>query len=78
MLPNDRLTTTKMGGSKPAPTNATPRLSASLLLLNEKNEVLMIQRTTDSRTFAGMHVSGSDLVCRIEPCSDSDIVLSTS
>ncbi|KAG8817050.1 hypothetical protein FRC17_000078 [Serendipita sp. 399] len=36
---------------------AEPRLSASLLLVNAKNEVLVIQRTKESSSFPGMHVS---------------------
>ncbi|KAG8829559.1 hypothetical protein FRC18_009233 [Serendipita sp. 400] len=32
-----------------------PRLSASLLLVNAKNEVLVIQRTKESSSFPGMH-----------------------
>lgn len=34
-----------------------PRPSASLILVNAKNEVLMVQRNPDSRSFAGAHVS---------------------
>jgi len=45
-----------MSGLKHAREKADPRLSASVILLNEKHDVLMIQRVKDSRTFSGMHV----------------------
>lgn len=48
---------TASGDSTRRPEPAKPRLSASILLLNAKNEILMIQRTKESRTFSGMHVS---------------------
>ncbi|KAL4077241.1 NUDIX domain-containing protein [Scleroderma yunnanense] len=34
----------------------TPRPSASLILVNEHNEVLLVQRNTQARSFAGTHV----------------------
>lgn len=52
-MPANRRTSSTRATSNAAP---EPRLSASLLLVNAKNEVLMIQRTKESRTFAGMHV----------------------
>ncbi len=36
---------------------AIPRLSASLIVVNEKNEILLIKRNITSTSFAGMHVS---------------------
>ncbi|KAI5119954.1 hypothetical protein M0805_002143 [Coniferiporia weirii] len=37
-------------------TPAPPRPSASLIVVNARNEVLMVQRSTDSRSFAGAYV----------------------
>ncbi|PVF99213.1 hypothetical protein CPB86DRAFT_703740 [Serendipita vermifera] len=55
--PKRQVSTTTSGTdrSKDSKEPVKPRLSASLLLVNSKNEVLMIQRTKESRTFAGMH-----------------------
>lgn len=33
-----------------------PRPSASLILVNEHNEVLLVQRNPQARSFAGTHV----------------------
>lgn len=40
-----------------AKTPAVPRHSASLVLVNSRNEVLMVQRNPDARSFGGVHVS---------------------
>lgn len=42
----------------------TPRPSASLILVNSANEVLLIQRNK-GHSFGGMHVSHSDLHCQV-------------
>ena len=36
---------------------AVPRPSASLIVVNPRNEVLLVHRNPKSGTFAGMHVS---------------------
>lgn len=36
---------------------STPRLSASLIVINAQNEVLLVQRNPKSSAFASMHVS---------------------
>ena len=38
---------------------ATPRPSASLIIVNERNEILLVHRNPKASTFAGMHVSSS-------------------
>ena len=38
-------------------TPAVPRPSASLILVNARNEILLVHRNPRSSTFAGMHVS---------------------
>ncbi|KIK98086.1 hypothetical protein PAXRUDRAFT_824271 [Paxillus rubicundulus Ve08.2h10] len=48
MTPPDRL------GPKDPP--AVPRLSASLVVINHRNEVLLVQRNPQARSFAGAHV----------------------
>lgn len=41
---------------KEGQTPSIPRPSSSLIVINDKNEVLMVQRNPDSRSFAGAHV----------------------
>ncbi|KAH0613479.1 uncharacterized protein H6S33_005365 [Morchella sextelata] len=53
-LPRHTTTTSRM--STAAKTPAVPRLSASLLLLNPRNEILLIHRPTHSSTFPNAHV----------------------
>lgn len=48
MAPPDR------PGPKDPP--AEPRLSASLVVINDRNEVLLVQRNPQARSFAGAHV----------------------
>jgi hypothetical protein len=36
---------------------AEPRLSASLAVVNNRNEILLVQRNTQATSFAGIHVS---------------------
>jgi len=38
------------------------RLSASLVLVNSRNEILLVQRNPQATSFAGTHVSGSILL----------------
>ena len=53
-------------------TPAIPRLSASLVVINHRNELLLVHRNPKSGTFAGMHVR---VVVRLISCSESDILL---
>lgn len=41
-------------GESPKPTE--PRLSASLILINSHNEILLVQRNPQAKSFAGQHV----------------------
>ena len=38
----------------------TPRPSASLVVVNERNEILLVRRNPKASAFAGMHVRCSD------------------
>lgn len=40
-----------------SPKSTEPRLSASLVLVNSYNEILLVQRNPQARSFAGQHVS---------------------
>ncbi|KAH7923552.1 hypothetical protein BV22DRAFT_1048098 [Leucogyrophana mollusca] len=43
--------------SRPAkPSPAEPRPSASLIIVNERNEILLVQRNPEARSFGGTHV----------------------
>ncbi|KAJ7940199.1 NUDIX hydrolase domain-like protein [Mycena leptocephala] len=46
-------TSTSPASKVPAP---TPRPSASLVVINSRNEVLFVQRNPEARSFAGVHV----------------------
>jgi hypothetical protein len=44
------------GSSTPPSTPTTPRSSASLVIINERNEILLVRRNPKSTAFGGMHV----------------------
>lgn len=46
-------------GSSPSPSKSptvTPRPSASLVIVNEHNEILLVRRNPKATAFGGMHV----------------------
>jgi len=43
-------------GSTPKPPPPTPRPSASLVIINDRNEILLVQRNPKASAFGGMHV----------------------
>ncbi|KAH7889528.1 hypothetical protein F5I97DRAFT_1924065 [Phlebopus sp. FC_14] len=45
-----------MHSAERSPTPVEPRPSASLIIINDRNEVLLVQRNPQARSFAGIHV----------------------
>lgn len=46
----------KPGSAKARPTPAIPRPSASVIVVNPQNEILLVQRNPKSNSFANAHV----------------------
>ena len=47
-----------MSFSSRSPAPPTPRPSASLIIINERNEILLVRRNPKATAFGGMHVRG--------------------
>lgn len=54
----------------PAPAPATPRLSASLIVVNARNELLLVHRNPKAGAFAGMHVRTTVFGVRVASRAD--------
>ena len=51
-------------------TPPTPRPSASLIIINERNEILLVRRNPEATIFGGMHV-------RVYPFKGARVILTT-